>query len=116
MSSSSELACVYSALILYDDDVAITDNKIQTLLSAAKVEVEPFWPSMFAKALEGRNIGDLLCNVGTPGGGGGGGAPAASGDAAAAGGGDAAEAKEEKKEEKEESEESDDDMGFGLFD
>lgn len=70
---------------------------------------------MFAKALEGRNIGDLLCNVGTPGGGGGGGAPAASGDAAAAGGGDAAEAKEEKKEEKEESEESDDDMGFGKW-
>ena len=88
-------------------------EKIQAILNAAGVTVEPFWPSMFAKALEGRNIGDLLCSVGTPGGGGG--APAAGG---AAGGGDAGaeEAKEEKKEEKkEESEESDDDMGFGRF-
>ena len=87
-------------------------EKIQSLLNAAGVTVEPFWPGMFAKALEGRNIGDLLCSVGTPGGG----APAAGG--AAAGGGDAApaEAEEEKKEEKkEESEESDDDMGFGRL-
>ncbi|WP_395241883.1 60S acidic ribosomal protein P1, partial [Salmonella sp. s51933] len=61
--SSSELACVYSALILHDDDVAITGDKIQSLISAAGLEVEPFWPGMFAKALEGRNIGDLLCNV-----------------------------------------------------
>lgn len=87
-------------------------DKIQSLISAAGVEVEPFWPSMFAKALEGRNIGDLLCNVGTPGGGGG--APAAGGASAGGAAGDAEEAKEEKKEEKkEESEESDDDMGFG---
>ena len=69
---------------------------------------------MFAKALEGRNIGDLLCSIGTPGSGGGG---AAAGGAAAGGGdGGAAETKEEAKEEKkEESEESDDDMGFGKF-
>jgi large subunit ribosomal protein LP1 len=85
-------------------------EKIQAILNAAGVTVEPFWPGMFAKALEGRNIGDLLCSVGTPGGGG---APAAGG-AAAGGDTGAEEAKEEKKEEKkEESEESDDDMGFG---
>lgn len=90
------------------------------MVSAAGVEVEPFWPGMFAKALEGRNIGDLLCAVGTSGGGGG--APVGSsggGGAAAGGGDDAGEAKEEKKEEEkkeDESDESDDDMGFGEWD
>jgi len=107
-TSTSELACVYSALILHDDDVDITADKIQKICTAANVTVEPFWPGLFAKALEGRNIGDLISNVGS--------APAA-GAAAPAAGGDAPAAGEEKKEEKkEESEASDDDMGFGLFD
>ena len=106
--SNSELACVYAALILADDDVAITGEKIQTILKTAKVDVEPYWPGLFAKALEGVNVKDLLSNVGS-GVGAAGAAPAA---APAAGGAApaAAAAKEEAK--KEESEESDDDMGF----
>ncbi|GMF67528.1 unnamed protein product [Aspergillus oryzae] len=70
-------------------------DKLQTLLTAAKVqEVEPIWTSIFAKALEGKDIKDLLTNVGS-----GGAAPAG---AAAAAGGAAAPAEaaaEEKKEE-----------------
>ena len=111
--STSELACVYSALILYDDDIDITGEKMAKIISAAKVNVEAFWPGLFAKALQGRNIGDLICNVGSAPAAGGAAAPAAGGDAAAAPA--AEEKKEEKKAESEESG-SDDDMGFGLFD
>ncbi|KAM3858274.1 large ribosomal subunit protein P1 isoform 2-T2 [Diretmus argenteus] len=88
MASVSELACIYSALILHDDEVTVT-------------------------ALSSVDIGSLICNVGAGGGAPAGAAPAA-GPAAA---GEAPAKEEEKKEEKkEESEESDDDMGFGLFD
>jgi large subunit ribosomal protein LP1 len=68
-----ELACVCAALVLADVDVAITGEKIQTILKAAK---EPYWPGLFAKALEGVNVKDLLSNVG-PGVGAAGAAPAA---------------------------------------
>jgi large subunit ribosomal protein LP1 len=106
--STAELACSYAALILADDGVEVTADKLQTLLGAAKVqEVEPIWTSIFAKALEGKDIKELLTNVGSAGAA----APAAAGGAAEA---PAEAAAEEKKEE--EKEESDEDMGFGLFD
>ncbi|PUU76450.1 60s acidic ribosomal protein-domain-containing protein [Tuber borchii] len=110
--SNSELAVSYAALILADDCVEVTSDKLQAIIKASgNSEVEPIWCSLFAKALEGKDVKDLLLNVGS-----GGGAAAApgGGGAAASGGAGAAEEKEPEKEE--EKEESDEDMGFGLFD
>ncbi|KAG6831643.1 hypothetical protein H0H92_008720 [Tricholoma furcatifolium] len=110
--ASADLAATYAALILADEGIEITSDKLLTLTNAANVELEPIWASLLAKALEGKNVKDLLSNVGS-----GGGAPAVSAAPAAAGGGAAAAAEAPKEEEKkEEKEESDDDMGFGLFD
>jgi len=109
--STAELATSYAALILADDGVEITAEKLQTLITAAKVpDVEPIWTTLFAKALEGKDVKDLLLNVGSGGGAAAAAAPAAGGAAAATEDAPAAEEKEEEKEE------SDDDMGFGLFD
>ncbi|KAJ5909015.1 hypothetical protein N7495_001697 [Penicillium taxi] len=107
--STAQLAVSYAALILADEGIEITADKLQTILSASKIEeVEPIWATIYAKALEGKDIKDLLTNVGS-------GGPAAASSGAAAGGAAApAEAVAEEKEE--EKEESDDDMGFGLFD
>ncbi|GAA0159293.1 ribosomal protein [Lithospermum erythrorhizon] len=109
--SVGELACTYASLVLHDDGIPITAEKIATLVKAANVSIESYWPSLFAKLAEKRNIEDLIMNVGA----GGGGAPmVAAAPAAAGGAAPAAAAKEEKKEEAKE--ESDDDMGFSLFD
>ncbi|XP_034489437.1 60S acidic ribosomal protein P1 [Drosophila innubila] len=112
MSTKAELACVYASLILVDDDVAVTGEKISTILKAANVDVEPYWPGLFAKALEGINVKDLISNIGS----GVGAAPAGGAAAPAASDAPAAEAKKEEKKKEEESDVSDDDMGFGLFD
>lgn len=120
----SQLACVYAALILHDDGIAITADKISRLIAAAGIEVEGFWPTLFAKALEGKSIGDLLANVGgssavpaaAPAA-----APAATGAAsgsasAATGAAGAAKAPAPAKAEKKEEPAEDEDMGFSLFD
>ncbi|KAL9285257.1 putative ribosomal protein L12 family [Arabidopsis thaliana] len=113
MSTVGELACSYAVMILEDEGIAITSDKIATLVKAAGVEIESYWPMLFAKMAEKRNVTDLIMNVGT--GGGGGGAPVSAAAPAAAGGAAAAApAKEEKKDEP--AEESDGDLGFGLFD
>ncbi|KAJ1956561.1 hypothetical protein IWQ62_005275 [Dispira parvispora] len=107
--SVSEKAIAYASLILADAEQAITVDSLTSLTKAAGVSVEPIYFSLFAKALEGQNVKEMLMTIGAPGAA----APAAGGAAAAAGGEEAAAAEEAKEEEEEE---SDDDMGFGLFD
>jgi len=76
-----------------------------TLTNAASVDLEPIWANLLAKALEGKNIKDMLSNVGS---GGGGPAAAASAPSAGAPAATTEAPKEEAKEE--EKEESDEDM------
>lgn len=62
MASKQELAIIYSALILEDEGVQITTDKIKKLLQAADVQVEPFWPGLYVKALEGMKVSvSILC-------------------------------------------------------
>ena len=90
------------------DGSATQSDKILALTNAANVELEPIWATLLAKALEGKDVKEILSNVGA-----GGAGPAAAAAPAAAGGAAAAEApKEEEKEE--EKEESDDDMVRNL--
>lgn len=101
-----------SVLIIFLICHRLQGEKISTILKAANVDVEPYWPGLFAKALEGINVKDLITNIGS----GVGAAPAGGAAAPAASDAPAAEAKKEEKKKEEESDVSDDDMGFGLFD
>lgn len=105
---STESALSYAALILADSEIAISAEKLNTLVAAAGVEVESIWADLFSKALNGKDLKDYFFNIQA----GSGSGAAASGAAATSGSADVAaeEVVEEAKEE------SDDDMGFGLFD
>merc|ERR1712151_1074570 len=98
-----ELCCSYAALMLHDDGLEITAEKLSNVIKNSGNTVEPYWPMLFAKALKSANVGDLLTQVASAGPAAG---PAAAGGAAAA---DDAPKEEEKKEAEE-----DVDMG-GLF-
>jgi hypothetical protein len=90
--SSSEVACTYAALILHDDGIPITvrarrslssffvrfigggmtfapsesqADKIATIVKAANVNVESYWPGLFAKLLDTRSVDDLILSVGS---------------------------------------------------
>ena len=69
-----ELACTYAALLLHDGELEITEEKLNKVITASGNTVEGYWAGLFAKALKGKNIAELLSNAG-----------ASSGPAAAAG-------------------------------
>ncbi|KAL8040856.1 hypothetical protein ABFX02_10G127400 [Erythranthe guttata] len=113
--SVGEIACTYAALILHDDGIPITADKITTLLKAANLTVESYWPTLFAKLCQKRNIDDLVMNVGSQHGGAAGAVAAAAPTGGASVGAAAAPAADEKEEESKE-ESDDEDLGFSLFD
>jgi large subunit ribosomal protein LP1 len=63
-TSKSEEAVAYAALILADESIAITPEKLQALLKAAGIEdVEPIWTTLFANALKDKNVKEVLTAV-----------------------------------------------------
>ena len=94
-----ELVCTYAALMLHDGDLEISEEKLKKVITASGNSVEGYWPGLFAKALKGRNIADMLMNAGS--------APAAAAaPAGGAGGADDAAAAAAAKKKKEEEEKS----------
>jgi large subunit ribosomal protein LP1 len=53
MASDSQL----SALMLHNDEVTFTEEKISFLIKAAGMNVEPVWSGLLAKALAHVNTG-----------------------------------------------------------
>merc|ERR1712216_1115744 len=76
--SAGELGCTYAAMILHDDGLPVTEDGLKALLNAAKVEYDSYWPSLFAKYLDG-NMDKLITTPAVGGGGGGAVAAAAPG-------------------------------------
>jgi large subunit ribosomal protein LP1 len=59
-----ELVCTYAALMLHDGDLEITEEKLKKVITASGNSVEGYWPGLFAKALKGKNVAEMLSNAG----------------------------------------------------
>ncbi|KAH0790824.1 60S acidic ribosomal protein P1 [Histomonas meleagridis] len=101
--ASPELAVVYAALILNDDGIEITSDKINKLISAAGVKLESYWVDLFAEYFKNHDISELVKGT-------------ALGGAAPAGGSAAATTEEKKEEEKKKEEEEVVEMMGGFDD
>ena len=62
-AQKDELTVTYAALLLHDGELEITEEKLNKVISASGNSVEGYWPGLFAKALKGRNINDLISNA-----------------------------------------------------
>jgi large subunit ribosomal protein LP1 len=58
-----ELCCVYSALLLHDDNVEITADKLNKVISASGNTVESYYPEFFEKYFKSVNLKTLLESV-----------------------------------------------------
>ena len=68
-TTHDEYACTFAALILFDEGADITADKIKKLVEASGNKIDAYWAPLFAKALQGRKITDLLSSGSAPAGG-----------------------------------------------
>lgn len=108
MTNIAESAVPYAILALYDAQVEITEENLSKILTAAGIEVEPIWLSVFCRSMSTDAVKSLLSSFEA---GASAAAPVAAAGAPAAGKA-AAAAAPAKKEEPEEEEE----MSLSLFD
>ena len=111
-----ELCCVYAGLLLYDDGMEITADKIEKIIKASGNEVDGYYPEFFAKYLSKADIKSMLTVAPSAGAG----APAGEehhedkkDDKKGGKKDDKKGKKEEKKKEEKKVEEEEEDIGFG---
>ena len=58
--TSTELAYVYAALILNEDNIQISNEKILSILNAAGINVESYWVDLFDEYFNSHDIIELI--------------------------------------------------------
>ena len=59
-----ELCCVYAGLLLFDDKVDVTAEKLNKVITASGNSVEAYYPEFFAKYLSSADLNAILSSVG----------------------------------------------------
>lgn len=60
-----ELCCVYAALLLHDDNVEITSDKLNKIITASGNTVDAYYPEFFGKYFASADLKSMLNNVGS---------------------------------------------------
>lgn len=60
-----ELCCVYAGLLLFDDKVDITADKLNKVITASGNSVDAYYPEFFAKYLTSIDLNAVLSSVGS---------------------------------------------------
>lgn len=61
--ATAKLATTYASLILADEGVDITPEKLQALIKASGLSVAGIYTSLWAKAFSGKDVKDLVTNA-----------------------------------------------------
>jgi len=54
------MACTYASLILFDDDLEVTDDRIAKILKASDVQVDKYWPRLFSTTVKDKGLSQFL--------------------------------------------------------
>lgn len=65
-TSIGQSAASHASLILVDDEVDITTDRLADSIKKAYVNVEPVGPSLFAKVLEGKSVKNIFAEPSKP--------------------------------------------------
>jgi ribosomal protein L12E/L44/L45/RPP1/RPP2 len=60
-----ELCCVYAGLLLFDDKVDITPEKLNKVITASGNSVDAYYPEFFAKYLSSIDLNAVLSSAGS---------------------------------------------------
>jgi large subunit ribosomal protein LP1 len=58
-----ELCCVYAGLLLFDDKIDITADKLNKVIAASGNQVDAYYPEFFGKYLASIDLNGLLTNI-----------------------------------------------------
>ena len=59
-AEKDEMIVTNAAIMLHDDGLEISAEKLSKVIKESGNEVEPYWPMLFAKALKGQDIDAIL--------------------------------------------------------
>merc|ERR1712170_193196 len=59
-TTRDQMGCTFATLMLHDMGNEVNAANMKKVLDAAGLKVAPYWPMLFANALEGKSVGDFL--------------------------------------------------------